>query len=78
MHAIDIEFMNTLNALGGHVTLLELTAQGIRGNTHFAFTDLNNEQVADVISQFLHDQGLDNKGQNREGDDQEAADPPAQ
>jgi len=68
MHAIDIEFMNAINALGGHVTLLELTDQGIRGNTHFAFTDLNNVQLADVISQFLHDQGLDNRGQNREGE----------
>ena len=69
MHAIDIEFMNAVNALGGHVTLLELTAQGIRGNTHFAFTDLNNEQVAELISQFLHDQGLDNRGQDPEGDE---------
>ena len=38
MHAIDLEFMNAVNALGGHVTLLELTDRGIRGNTHFAFT----------------------------------------
>ena len=53
MHAIDLEFMNAVNALGGHVTLLELTKQGILGNTHFAFTDTNNVQVAGLISKFL-------------------------
>jgi hypothetical protein len=79
MHAIDMEFMNAVNALGGHVTLLELTAQGIHGNTHFAFTDLNNARVAHLISEFLHDQGLDSGGQDREGDEfHESADPPAQ
>jgi hypothetical protein len=59
MHAIDLEFRNAVNAMGGHVTLLELTHQGITGNTHFAFTDLNNVQVADLISEYLHEQGLD-------------------
>jgi hypothetical protein len=59
MHAIDLEFMNAVNALGGHVTLLELTQQGILGNTHFAFTDTNNVQVAGLISKFLSGNGLD-------------------
>lgn len=59
MHQIDLEFMKAVNDAGGHVTLLELTALGIRGNTHFAFTDLNNVQVADLVSLWLHKQGLD-------------------
>jgi hypothetical protein len=59
MHAIDLEFMNAINAMGGHVTLLELTAKGIRGNTHFAFTDLNNSQVADLVADYLHANHLD-------------------
>lgn len=59
MHAIDLEFMNAINKLGGHVTLLELTQLGIKGNTHFAFTDLNNDKVADLIAGYLHNQKLD-------------------
>jgi hypothetical protein len=62
MHAIDLEFMNAVNALGGHVTLLELTSRGILGNTHFAFTDTNDVKVADIISEFLHNEDLDNMG----------------
>jgi hypothetical protein len=62
MHAIDLEFMNAVNALGGNVTLLDLPSQGIIGNTHFAFTDLNNVQVADLISDWLHENGLDQMG----------------
>ena len=58
MHAIDLEFKNAVNALGGHVTLLELTQRGIKGNTHFAFTDLNNAQVAGLIQQYLIAQRL--------------------
>jgi hypothetical protein len=58
MHAIDLEFKKAVNALGGHVTLLELTQKGIKGNTHFAFTDLNNAQVAGLIQQYLSAQGL--------------------
>ena len=57
-HAIDLEFKNAINALGGHVTLLELTQKGITGNTHFAFTDLNNAEVAGLIQQYLIAQGL--------------------
>lgn len=62
MHAIDLEFMNAVNKLGGHVTLLELTSLGIRGNTHFAFTDLNNSKVADLISSYLKSHKLDREG----------------
>jgi hypothetical protein len=65
MHAIDLEFMNAVNALGGHVTLLELTQHGILGNTHFSFTDLNNVQVAGLISDWLNQNGLDGMGNNR-------------
>jgi hypothetical protein len=62
MHAIDLEFMDAVNKLGGHVTLLELTQIGIRGNTHFAFTDLNNSKVADLIASYMHSQKLDKVG----------------
>jgi len=62
MHAIDLEFMNAVNALGGHVTLLDLPSKGITGNTHFAFTDLNNDKVAGLISDWLGQNGLDAMG----------------
>lgn len=62
MHAIDLEFMDAVNKLGGHVTLLELTQLGIKGNTHFAFTDINNSKVADLIASFMHARKLDRTG----------------
>ena len=62
MHAIDLEFMDAVNKLGGHVTLLELTQLGIKGNTHFAFTDLNNSKVADLIASYMHGKKLDKSG----------------
>lgn len=62
MHAIDLEFMDAINKIGGHVTLLELTQLGIKGNTHFAFTDLNNDKVADLIAGYMHNQKLDESG----------------
>jgi hypothetical protein len=32
---------------------------GIRGNTHFPFSDLNNVQIADLMSAFLTAKHLD-------------------
>ena len=31
------------------------------GNTHFMFSDQNNVQVADLLSQWLKEKGLDGK-----------------
>jgi len=31
---------------------------GIRGNTHFPFSDLNNLEIADLMSTFLEKKGL--------------------
>ena len=52
-------FRDALNRRGGDVTLVRLPELGIRGNTHFAFSDLNNLQIADLMSQFLKEKGLD-------------------
>jgi hypothetical protein len=43
------------------VTVVHLPEHGIRGNTHFPFSDLNNVQVADEVSRFLSDKGLDGR-----------------
>ena len=50
---------DAVNRHGGDVTLIHLPEIGIRGNTHFAFSDLNNVQIADRVSKFLGDKGLD-------------------
>ncbi|MFV0576537.1 MAG: alpha/beta hydrolase [Vibrio sp.] len=44
---------------GGKVQLLHLPEIGIYGNTHFPMSDLNNQDIADLINQFLHEQELD-------------------
>ncbi len=44
---------------GGDVTLVHLPQIGVRGNTHFPFSDLNNVQIADLMSEFLKKKGLD-------------------
>ena len=51
----------TAKKYGGNVTLVELPKAGIKGNTHFPFADLNNQDVARLMSDFLNKQGLDKK-----------------
>jgi hypothetical protein len=46
-------------AAEGDVTLVHLPEIGIRGNTHFLFSDLNNVQIADLMSEFLKKKRLD-------------------
>jgi len=48
-----------VNAHGGHAEVLHLPDRGLHGNTHIAFADLNNVAVADLLSEFLHRNGLD-------------------
>lgn len=55
------QFVETVNRYGGDVSLLRLPDVGIYGNTHFPFSDLNNLEVADLMSRFLHEKGLDRR-----------------
>ncbi|WP_349437677.1 alpha/beta fold hydrolase [Pararhizobium sp. A13] len=50
---------DAVNRHGGDVTLIHLPDIGIKGNTHFPFSDLNNVQIADRVSEFLKDKKLD-------------------
>jgi hypothetical protein len=50
---------DAVNRRGGDVTLVHLPEIGIHGNTHFLFSDLNNVQIADLMSEFLKKKGLD-------------------
>lgn len=49
----------TINKHGGDATVVHLPEVGITGNTHFSFSDLNNIEVADHLSQWLRQKGLD-------------------
>lgn len=53
------KWRDTVNKYGGDVTVVHLPEVGIKGNTHFPFSDLNNIQVADLMSKWLKDKGLD-------------------
>jgi hypothetical protein len=50
---------DTVSRHGGDVTVVHLPQIGIRGNTHFPFSDLNNLQIADLVSRFLDEKNLD-------------------
>ena len=52
-------FVDALNKKGGNAAVLHLPDVGLRGNSHFMFSDLNNIEVADQMSAFLQRQGLD-------------------
>ena len=49
----------TINKHGGDVTVVDLPEVGIKGNTHFPFSDLNNIEIADELSKWLSLKGLD-------------------
>ncbi|MEN9476153.1 MAG: hypothetical protein RLZZ300_294 [Pseudomonadota bacterium] len=48
-----------INKHGGDAQLVHLPEIGIRGNTHFLMSDLNNVQIADLVSAFLAKKKLD-------------------
>ncbi len=50
---------DAVNKHGGNVTVVHLPEIGIKGNTHFPFSDLNNVQIADLMSAWLKKKGLD-------------------
>lgn len=52
-------WVEAINRHGGDARLVHLPEIGIRGNTHFIFSDLNNVQIADLVSTFLHEKKLD-------------------
>lgn len=53
------KWAETVNKYGGDVTVVHLPKIGIKGNTHFPFSDLNNIEIADHLSGWLKAKGLD-------------------
>jgi len=54
-------FVDVINKYGGKAQLLMLPDAGLKGNTHIPFADMNNVAVADLLSKFLADNGLDKR-----------------
>ena len=52
------KWVDIVNRYGGNAELIYLPDRGIYGNTHFPFADLNNKEVADVMEQWMKDNGL--------------------
>ena len=56
--AMARQWKDAVNRHGGDVTLVHLPEIGLRGNTHFPMSDLNNLQVADHMAAFLEKKDL--------------------
>jgi hypothetical protein len=54
-------FAEKINKYGGKAQVLLLPDAGLRGNTHIPFADMNNVAVADLLSKFLAEHGLDKR-----------------
>ena len=54
-------FAEKINKYGGKATVLMLPDAGLKGNTHIPFADMNNVAVADLLSKFLAENGLDRR-----------------
>lgn len=50
---------DAVNKYGGDVTVVHLPEIGIKGNTHFPFSDLNNVEIAELMRKWLSEKGLD-------------------
>ncbi len=50
---------DAVNNHGGDVTVVHLPDIGIKGNTHFPFSDLNNVEIANLMSEWLEEKDLD-------------------
>jgi len=57
--AMARRWAEAVNRRGGDVTVVHLPELGIRGNTHFPFSDLNNLEIAELLSAFLKKKGLE-------------------
>jgi pimeloyl-ACP methyl ester carboxylesterase len=60
-------FAEALNLQGGRASVLVLPEAGLRGNSHFPFSDLNNIEVADQLTAFFARSGLDGRSDGGSG-----------
>lgn len=57
--AMAKKWKEVVNRHGGDVTLVHLPEIGIKGNTHFPMSDLNNAVIADLMADWLKERKLD-------------------
>jgi hypothetical protein len=60
-YKLSVLFAEKVNKYGGKAQVLKLTDAGLKGNTHIPFADMNNVAVADLLSKFLAEHGLDKR-----------------
>lgn len=53
-----VEFAEAYNAAGGDCTVVNLPDEGITGNSHFMFQEMNNDVIAAHIENWLGEHGL--------------------
>jgi hypothetical protein len=53
------QWAELINSNGGDVTIVHLPEIGIKGNTHFIMSDLNNQVVAEKLTEWLKEKDLD-------------------
>jgi len=51
--------VSAINQNGSNASILHLPDIGIHGKTHFSFSDVNNSQIADLLSRWLSENHLD-------------------
>jgi pimeloyl-ACP methyl ester carboxylesterase len=52
------DFAKQYNADGGDATVIYLPDEGIRGNSHFMFQEMNNGEIADMVEKWLKEHNL--------------------
>lgn len=53
------QWTEIINKHGGDAKVVHLPEAGLHGNIHFPFSDLNNIEIADLLSGFLKEKELD-------------------
>ena len=53
-----VAFSEAYNAAGGDAAVIDLPKEGIYGNSHFLFQELNNKEIADHVEAWLAERGL--------------------
>lgn len=51
-------WVKTINKYGGDASVVHLPEVGVKGNTHFPFSDLNNIEIADLMENWIQEKGL--------------------
>ena len=49
------DFADAYAALGGNCTVVDLPKEGITGNDHFMFQDLNNDVIANHVENWIQE-----------------------